>query len=69
MVSRHLGMAVLASGLPASQAGAESFETRLSPSSLTDGTRINVTGKPTTLAAGHSSSQQWQCDIRFRPAG
>ncbi len=56
MVSRHLGMAVLASGLLATQAGAENFETRLSPSPLTDGTRVNVTGQGSALV-------QWDGNI------
>jgi hypothetical protein len=49
MVFRLGGMAILALGLAASQASAESFETRLSPSPLTDGTRINITGEGRAL--------------------
>ena len=43
------GMAILALALAASQAAAESFETRLSPSPLTDGTRVNITGEGRAL--------------------
>jgi hypothetical protein len=47
------GMAILALGLAAGlmidRAAAESFETRLSPSPLTDGTRINITGEGRAL--------------------
>ncbi len=49
MVLRLGGMAILALGLAAGQAGAESLETRLSPSPLTDGTRINITGEGRAL--------------------
>jgi hypothetical protein len=47
MGSRH--SAVLVLGLLATPACAENFETRLSPSPLTDGTRINVTGQGSAL--------------------
>ena len=47
MASRHLAVLVL--GLLATPACAENFETRLSPSPLTDGTRINVTGQGSAL--------------------
>src|SRR6185503_19080175 len=56
MVSRHLGMGVLAFGLLAAQANAETFETRLSPSPLTDGTRVNITGQGNALV-------QWDGNI------
>src|SRR6185436_3293902 len=56
MISRHLGMAVLASGLLAAPAAAENFETRLSPSPLTDGTRVNIKGEGTALV-------QWDGNI------
>ena len=36
---------VLVAALMASPAFSESFETRLSPSPLTDGTRVNITGE------------------------
>lgn len=49
-------MAVLALGLAASQAFAESFDTRLSPSPLTDGTRVNITGEGRALV-------QWDGNI------
>ena len=56
MISRHLGMAVLVSGFLAAPAAAENFETRLSPSPLTDGTRVNITGEGTALV-------QWDGNI------
>jgi hypothetical protein len=56
MISRHLGMAVLALGFLAAPAAAENFETRLSPSPLTDGTRVNITGEGTALV-------QWDGNI------
>ena len=52
-------MAVLALGLTYGLAGpavGESFETRLSPSPLTDGTRINITGEGSALV-------QWDGNI------
>src|ERR1700760_1387920 len=48
MGSRHC-MSVVVSGLLASPACAENFETRLSPSPLTEGTRINITGQGSAL--------------------
>lgn len=56
MVLRLGGMCVLALGLAAGQALAENFETRLSPSPLTDGTRINITGEGRALV-------QWDGNI------
>jgi len=60
MVLRLGGMAILAlgltTGLTANQASAESFETRLSPSPLTDGTRVNITGEGRALV-------QWDGNI------
>jgi hypothetical protein len=46
----------LASGLLAAPAAAENFETRLSPSPLTDGTRVNIKGEGTALV-------QWDGNI------
>jgi hypothetical protein len=50
------GMAILVLGLAAGQACAEGFETRLSPSPLTDGTRANITGEGRALV-------QWDGNI------
>ena len=50
------GICVLALGLSAGVAGAENFETSLSPSPLTDGTRINITGEGRALV-------QWDGNI------
>jgi hypothetical protein len=50
------GISVLALSLAAGGAGAENFETRLSPSPLTDGTRINITGEGKALV-------QWDGNI------
>jgi hypothetical protein len=47
-------MGMLALGLPAAQANAENFETRLSP--LTGGTRVNITGQGDALV-------QWDGNI------
>jgi hypothetical protein len=52
MILRLGGICVLAAG----QAGAENFETHLSPSPLTDGTRINITGEGKALV-------QWDGNI------
>jgi len=56
MILRRLGMTVLAGGLLVAPAAAENFETRLSPSPLTDGTRINITGEGSALV-------QWDGNI------
>jgi len=50
------GICILALGLVAGGAQAENFETRLSPSPLTDGTRINITGEGRALV-------QWDGNI------
>ena len=42
-------LALLAAASAFSPAWAESFDTRLSPSPLTDGTRINITGQGQAL--------------------
>jgi hypothetical protein len=47
MRSPHLAVLLLA--LLTTAAAAENFETRLSPSPLTDGTRINITGQGSAL--------------------
>ena len=47
MASRHSLVLVL--GLLAIPARAENFESRLSPSPLTDGTRLNITGQGSAL--------------------
>jgi len=56
MILRHLGICIAAllavSPVPAaSAAGKDSFETRLAPSPLTDGTRINITGEGMATAS------------------
>jgi hypothetical protein len=56
MILRLGGICVLALSLTAGGAGAENFETRLSPSPLTDGTRINITGEGKALV-------QWDGNI------
>jgi hypothetical protein len=53
---RLCGVAIVALSLAAGQAAAESFETRLSPSPLTDGTRVNITGEGRALV-------QWDGNI------
>jgi len=51
MILRLCGMCVLALGLAAGPSLAESFETRLSPSPLTDGTRVNIAGEGRATAS------------------
>jgi hypothetical protein len=55
MVLRHAGLSIVAL-LALAPAHAETFETRLSPSPLTQGTRINITGQGSALV-------QWDGNI------
>jgi len=55
MILWHVGIVVVALAA-AAPARADSFETRLSPSPLTDGTRINITGEGRALV-------QWDGNI------
>ena len=55
MVLRHAGLCMIAL-LALAPARAETFETRLSPSPLTEGTRVNITGQGSALV-------QWDGNI------